>query len=428
MYIPALFNKTILLLALGFFVANSTLAQSLKAGPMLGKLTHESVWLWAWGEAGDELEVILEEQRFRTEADEEGFFSVKLSPLESNAQFSYRLRLNDKDLEGVWHFRTFPDSAVFDFDMALGSCAYITDTAVNEIGAVGSIPFGKHYQIFDTIANRKPDVMFWLGDNVYLRDGEWNSREGVLYRYAHSRQNPCYAHLLATGSHLAIWDDHDYGPNDSDEEYKGKAMTRDIFLKQWLNPEPATEDGIYSTWRMGDVEIFLLDDRSFRPRYRDGSMFGAEQQAWLIEQLKASDANFKIVATGSQLLSTQKLGEAYWEKSQENLLSFLDTLSAHKISGLFFVSGDVHVTEISRFDLEGGYPLYDFTFSPMTSLPNPVPVNNFRRVKKSYFKRRNFGWMSFRGTGASRRMEVKAVDRKGKTLWEHVIYASDLQK
>ena len=204
-------------------------------------------------------------------------------------------------------------------------------------------------------------------------------------------------------------------------------MTRDVFLKQWLNPEPATEDGIYTTWRMGDVELFLLDDRSFRPRYGGGNMFGEEQQHWLVEKLKASDANFKIVATGSQLLSTQKLGEAYWERYEENLKAFLDTLSAHQVPGLFFVSGDVHVTEISRYDLEGGYPLYDFTFSPLTSLPNPVPVKNFRRIKKSYFKRRNFGWMSFRGVGESRRMIVKAVDRKGKTLWEHVIYASDLR-
>jgi alkaline phosphatase D len=416
----------VFLFAFFLLLGKNAFPQQLKAGPMLGKVGQTSAWLWAWADAGDELEVHVGEKRFRSQADAEGFFRLEIAGLMPDKQYTYRLKLNGTALGESYTFHTFPDSAVFDFDMALGSCAYITDSSVGEIEAPGKIPFGAQYQMFDTIANRRPDVMFWLGDNIYLRDGEWNTREGVLYRYLHARQHPGYARLLATGSHIAIWDDHDYGPNDSDRLYQGKDMTRDVFLKQWLNPEPASDSGIYTTWRMGDVELFLLDDRSFRPRNAKGSMFGEAQQRWLIERLKASTATFKIVASGSQLLSTQSLGEAYWARSQQYLKDFLDSLAVHRIEGLFFVSGDVHVTEISRYDLAGGYALYDFTFSPLTSLPNPIPVKNYRRVKKSYFRKRNFGWISFRGQGINRHMVIKALNRKGKTLWEHRVYAAEL--
>ncbi|MFK7969187.1 MAG: alkaline phosphatase [Bacteroidia bacterium] len=400
-------------------------AQGLKAGPMLGLLTDSSASVWAWSNPGSQAQLVLDEKTVEAKADKEGFLRFDLHALLPDHTYSYQIRQQGVALTDLHTFRTFPRKQVFEFDMALGSCAYIMDSTVADFEPAG-VPFGAHYEIFDTIANRKPDVMFWLGDNVYLRDGEWNSRERTLYRYQHARQHPSYAHLLATGSHLAIWDDHDYGPNDSDLLWEGKDMTRDVFLKQWLNPRPASDSGIQTHWKISDVEIFLLDDRSFRPRYGDGSMFGPEQQSWLLQKLKNSTATFKIVATGSQLLSTQKLGEAYWERREMALKTFLDSLSSLKIPGILFVSGDVHVTEISRHDLEGLYPLYDFTFSPLTSLPNPVPVKNYRRVRKSYRRKRNFGWMAFRGTGDERRMVVGAYNRKGKTLWEHVIYAKAL--
>ncbi len=36
------------------------------------------------------------------------------------------------------------------------------------------------------IAAQKPDFMLWLGD-TYLREPDWNSEAGILYRYTHTR-------------------------------------------------------------------------------------------------------------------------------------------------------------------------------------------------------------------------------------------------
>ena len=60
------------------------------------------------------------------------------------------------------------------------------------------------------------------------------------------------------------WDDHDYGPNDGDRGYTLKAYTKQAFSLFWGNPQPYDAEGNYTTFQWGDVQIFLLDNRTFR--------------------------------------------------------------------------------------------------------------------------------------------------------------------
>ena len=97
-----------------------------------------------------------------------------------------------------------------DFRFVIGSCAYINDPPYDRPGE----PYGGEYEIFEQIAAQRPDFMIWLGDNVYLREPDWNSEAGILYRYTHTRSLPQLQKLLRICPHYAIWDDHDFGPND----------------------------------------------------------------------------------------------------------------------------------------------------------------------------------------------------------------------
>ena len=74
----------------------------------------------------------------------------------------------------------------------------------------------------------------------------------------------------------------------------------------------------------------ILDDRSFRspddaPPGPDKRMFGAAQMRWLEESLTSSEATFKIVAGGSQMLNPLTLFEAMgkYPAEQKELLDFL---------------------------------------------------------------------------------------------------------
>jgi phosphodiesterase/alkaline phosphatase D-like protein len=61
-----------------------------------------------------------------------------------------------------------------DFRVAFGSCAYVNDPPFDR-SSRPSGPYGGGYAIFDSIARMKPDMMLWLGDNIYLRDADVGS-------------------------------------------------------------------------------------------------------------------------------------------------------------------------------------------------------------------------------------------------------------
>ena len=108
--------------------------------------------------------------------------------------------------------------------------------------------------------------MLWLGDNIYLREADWNTRTGIMYRYTHTRSLPEMQPLLASSINYAIWDDHDFGPNDADRSYHLKNTTLEAFKLFWANPTYGIvgDSGVATTFEWGDVQFFMLDNRYFR--------------------------------------------------------------------------------------------------------------------------------------------------------------------
>jgi alkaline phosphatase D len=86
------------------------------------------------------------------------------------------------------------------------------------------------------MARENADLMVWLGDNMYLTESDANTRTGIHYRYTKSRSHAALQPLLAQLSHYAIWDDHDYGPNDADRSFVHKDLTLAAFQDFWANP------------------------------------------------------------------------------------------------------------------------------------------------------------------------------------------------
>ena len=164
----------------------------------------------------------------------------------------------------LWRYRGGPP----DFSVAVGSCTYVNEERYDRPGN----GYGRGYGIFESIDARNPELMIWLGDNNYLREPDWSTRTGYHHRYTHSRSIPELQPLLARTHHYAIWDDHDYGPNDSDRSWGHRELAGETFDLFWANPAsglPTSRqaygaDGITTSFRYGDVDFFLLDNRSFR--------------------------------------------------------------------------------------------------------------------------------------------------------------------
>ncbi|MFN3529706.1 MAG: alkaline phosphatase D family protein [Bacteroidia bacterium] len=415
-------------------LSTSVLAQ-LRSGPMLGYVEMREAAIWIQAEKSA---VINLEYRAKgaakwknvgstvTKADQAHIARFIIGNLEPGQAYEYRFYLNAKlygkenpyrfNTQKLWQWREDPPN----FKIAMGSCAYVSEQAFDRPGE----PYGGDYHIFGHIAQQQPDMMLWLGDNVYLREADWNSYSGMLHRYNHSRQLPELQPLLEACPNYAIWDDHDFGPNDANGSWVHKQRSLELFKLFWANNSYGMPefDGISSSFSFNDVDFFMLDNRFHRSSEKladscERQMLGDAQINWLINALKSSLASFKIVAVGSQVLNTEALYENYAQFPCERE-KLLNAIAREGIKNVIFATGDRHHSELSRFEKEG-IVMYDITASPLTSKAGHSRDNehNKNRVEGSLIVQRNFTTLEISGPRKQRELLVRNFDSHGQELY-----------
>lgn len=420
----------------------SAWAAQLTAGPMAGPAALRSAIIWLQADAaatvrieyrpaGSEGKAAQTTQRLL--AAEDFTAHLELAPLEPGTEYAYRVFFDDQAVAKgtvrtppLWQWRSDPPA----LRVLLGSCAYINDTAYDRPGK----PYGGGYEIFSSMAAKRPDLTLWLGDNVYFREADYDGPWGMSYRYRHDRALPQLQELLRTGQHAAIWDDHDYGPNDANAAFVFKAASLELFRRYWANPGYGLPEapGIFTVVKAGDADFFLLDDRWYRDSDRlktetPRQMFGAAQIRWLKNALVQSTAKFKVVASGSQVLNDHTRFEG-WLNFPEERAEFLNWLAAQGMRGVFFLSGDRHFTELLKLERGKRYPLYELTCSPLTSnaYASVDESGNTQLVAGTLVRERNFCALDFRGPKDQREVVLRSFDVKGELLWERVITEAEL--
>ena len=147
-------------------------------------------------------------------------------------------------------------------------------------------------------------------------------------------------------------------------------------------------------------------------------MLGKEQIQWLIEDLKASKASFKLIAVGSQVLSSVADFENYanYKEEKEYLIQLI---AKNNIRNVVFLTGDRHFAELSEVKLNDNLRVLDITSSPLTSKPysNSKEVNA-NRVEGTFIGEQNFAHIKFSGTAKERALNISLVNKNGKTCWE----------
>jgi len=189
--------------------------------------------------------------------------------------------------------------------------------------------------------------------------------------------------------------------------------------------------GITSKFQWGDVEFFMMDNRYYRTpdeaKTGKRELLGEDQLQWLIDALISSQATFKFIAIGGQVLSTENNYETYftYEEEREKLLS---AIKKEGITGVIFLTGDRHFSEITKLEREDTYPLYDFTLSTMSAGPSkPDPSKNTLRVPGTLVTERNFGVFKITGPRNDRILNCKLFNKDGVELWSYDINASSLK-
>jgi alkaline phosphatase D len=435
-------------LLLLFLLCTSVRAQKelLRSGPMLGYCEQREVLVWVQTNAAAEVRVEYTDDdgaKLATntvKTKKATAFTAKLiaDGVEPGRHYTYDVFINDQLVEleypteftaqKIWRWREDPPS----FTVALGSCAYINEPVYDRPGE----GYGSEYEIYKSIDQKHPDLMIALGDNMYLREPDWYTRTGYQHRYSHTRSLPEMQALLARTHHYATWDDHDYGPNNSDRTWVQKELAKETFDLFWGNLTsglPASEAatgsaGITSTFRYNDVDFFLLDNRTFRTpndqdRTDNKTVLGKPQLEWLIESLIFSDSPWKMVCIGGQVLNTAKRGETYLNLAPDEQRYLLNRINEEEIKGVVFLTGDRHHTELSERKLPNGNMIYDVTISSLTAgTGSSRNEQNDYRVDGTLAVEHNFGILTFSGPLKERKLEVTVYDTEGKKIWDRSLH------
>jgi len=437
-------SKIILLSAILFFQINFAFSQKsvLQSGPMLGYSEMKEVMIWVQTKktANVKIQYYLKSDAsvkhwtntILTKKEDAYTAHLIADELEPGNVYNYDLYINKKKISfdyptefqtlKLWEWRTDPPEINF---MA-GSGTYINEEKYDRPGK----GYGESYSIFESMADKKPDFLLWLGDNVYLREPDWNTKTGINHRYTHSRSVKEMQRLLANTHNYAIWDDHDFGPNNSDKGFWNKNATLNAFKSFWANPSYGVGDikGAITFFNWGDCDFFMLDNRYYRDPndlvMDDKTMLGKEQLQWLKDALVSSHANFKFVVMGGQFLNTAGIFEVYsnygFAKERADIIEFINS---QKIRNVIFVTGDRHLSEIDVLDRTYMPLIYDITCSSFTSHASSKmeAEKNSLRVDGTLITENNFTVFNVKGERKSRVLTITFYDRDGKKILDYEI-------
>lgn len=414
------------------------MGQQLATAPMQGHTTANSIKIWCMVRDVDEVKLRLHQgdktiNRKTIDVSRTQFwkgyapFQAEFVRLEPETTYQLSFTIDGKELTEEYELSTFPSEVKDQYSFLIGSCAFF---------ATGGwkLLWQNRNQAMKTMADAEGDFMIWLGDNNYLMFGEWKEKERMQKKFTTMRLHKKFNRFFTSRPQYATWDDHDFGPDNSDGTFYNKDATLANFQSFWPNPYFGTDEtpGVFSHFKYMDSEIFLLDDRYHRIDSLHQQILGPEQMAWLKERLSVSTATFKFIVHGSQVLNELNDYECFAMFEERQIL--FDHIMEQKIEGVVFLSGDRHFTELLKMEPEGGYPFYEFTNSPLTAFlkrgmkrEKYVEHNNPLRVPGTLVVERNYGSVDISGPLDDRVCTLQTFDNSGHLEWEYKIKARELR-
>ncbi|WP_455359546.1 alkaline phosphatase D family protein [Streptomyces sp. SYSU K21746] len=190
--------------------------------------------------------------------------------------------------------------------------------------------------------------------------------------------------------------------------------------------------GIYTSFRRGPIEVFLLDPRWFsrtEPSWADPSKptcLGTVQWDWLRERLSSSTAPFKALASGMIWDDKQNSESDDWGTYAHEREAIFDFIDAERIPGCFLIGGDIHVSRALNYGPRVGYDLWQFIVSPLhgstipgLNVPSPHLVHS--AVEPHVFLK-----LVADTTVSSPTLTASWINRAGRRLFEVSRTAADM--
>lgn len=337
-------------------------------GPFLGDLTPNSVRIWyRAAEPGEYLLIVTNEdgteprtQTASADPARDLCLVWTVNELQPEQVYRYQIRQGDEVLiDGdEYQIQTPPlPETPQQVRLAFASCAD------EEEGT---------RRAWTRMRQEDPQTVVLLGDTPYIDTTDLAVQR---MRYGQFAAVPEFAQLLKSRPLYGTWDDHDFGRNDTDGRLTGKEFSRQAFIEYHaMSSYGNGEQGIYTRFRHGGVDVFLLDARTWagtEPSPADPNettLLGAAQWKWLQDELKASTAPFKILATGMIWNGATRPNKTdHWMHYPHERAALFRFLKEAQITGVVLVGGDIHRTRALRHSTKdvAGYDLLELITSPM---------------------------------------------------------------
>ena len=311
--------------------------------------------------------------------------------LEPNQQHYYQIHVGT-EFEGHFQgqFRTTPiANQPANWTVAAASCAG-TGSEYPGVGDVLNPARLSNHPVFNVISTSNPDQFIHIGDVLYYDPGSGvhvptpttSEAWETLYRRSWDDvlTQPNQQLLYSNVATPYFYDDHDFGPNDSDGSSAGRDYVTRAYRDYWPHyplPAGSGSNPIYQSWMMGRVLWMALDVRADRspnasPDVEEKTMLGDAQLSWIRATLASTQAQALVLVSGSQWIRN---GADTWSRFEYDRRRLLDILEeTNFLHRMIIVSGDTHELAIDTgTNSQGNIPV--FQFASLDSNHSDTPSN-----------------------------------------------------
>jgi len=324
--------------------------------------------------------------------------SFEITGLAPSQPYFYAIEVNGQlDTSLVGKFQTFPqDSGSFAF--AFASCALT----------------GSNHAVFETIRSLNPLFFFHLGDfhyqNIAVNDPN-------VFRQAYETvlASPNQSRLYREVPFIYIWDDHDFGPNNSDSTAPGRLASR-LTYQEYVPHFPLAfgsgDISINYAFTAGRVRFIVCDNRSARspnssPDDSSKTVLGTTQKAWFKQELLDAKSKYPLIVWVNSLPWIGLTGDDGWYAYTNERRELANFIKDNDIKNLCMISGDAHMLAIddgtnSGYATGGGA---GFPVMQAAALDQNGSVKGGPYSEGTFPGGGQFGLMTFNDTGDSIRVD-----------------------
>lgn len=239
----------------------------------------------------------------------------------------------------------------------------------------GDSDAGSNHVVFDQVRLSGARLLIHLGD-MHYRNLAVNDQAAFRAAwdevFSQSRQSQLFRSIPSAYT----WDDHDYGPNNSDATAAGHDAACALYrarVPHYDLVDPTATAPIHQTWDVGRVRFVLTDQRSAAsPRANtDNSsktVLGTSQKTWFKNLIANSSGKLIVWVCSRHWLGDATAGADHWGGFTTERTELVDHIKANAHGRVIVLSADMHAMRISQdrdFATGGGEALKVFNIATL---------------------------------------------------------------